>query len=79
MNDTIKPIEMLSVSEAAKRYGVATHALRQWTKPDGQLPCVRAGRKILIATQSIERFLLEGNNHSSPESSQTGNIRRLFG
>ena len=71
------PLTMLSIIEAAQKYGVAIHAIRQWTKPGGPLPCVRAGRKILIAAQNMEMFLLEGNKHLVPEPVQCGNIRRI--
>ncbi|MCL2362490.1 MAG: helix-turn-helix domain-containing protein [Defluviitaleaceae bacterium] len=30
--------KMLTVTEAAQKYGVAVWAIRQWTKPDGGLP-----------------------------------------
>ena len=69
---------MLSIAEAAQKYRVAVWAVRQWTKPGGGLPCVRTGRKILIAAQNMERFLLEGNNQAATEPLQHGKIRKIF-
>lgn len=73
-----EPLIMLTVNEVAQKYGVAVWAVRQWTKPGGGLPCVRTGRKILIATQNIERFLIAGNNHPPQETPQPGKIRKIF-
>ena len=72
-----EPLIMYTLAEAAKKYGVAVFALRRWTRPDGPLPCVKTGRKILVAAQNVERFLLEGNNQPEPEMISTGQIRRL--
>ena len=76
MNNGQKTLEVLTIKEASARYGPAVHAFRQWTKPGGPLPCVRTGRKILIAAQNIETFLKQGNNQPA-EPEAPGGIRRL--
>lgn len=46
----------LSVDEAAVRIGVSPFTVRTWLR-QRRIPFIRAGRRILIAPQEIERFL----------------------
>ena len=71
-------MKMYTIKEIPQAYpGVAEHAIRQWVNSE-QLPAVRSGRKILIAEQNLEKFLLEGNNNQSAPEPQPGQIRRLL-
>ena len=46
----------IGVKEAAARLGVSHWALRRWIKA-GLLRAVRLGRRVLIETAELERFL----------------------
>jgi len=72
----MKQPEMLTINEAAKKSGLATYALRRWVK-SGDLPTVSTGRKVLIAADNLQRFLLgELDAKSVPEVKSNG-IRQL--
>ena len=68
-------IEMLGVSEAARKYSLPVHALRRWVK-QGDIPACKTGRRFLICADNVERFLHTGNT-STPQA-ESGKIRKLY-
>lgn len=46
----------LSVVEAAVRIGVSPFTMRTWLR-QRRIPFIRAGRRILLSPEDIERFL----------------------
>ena len=72
-----EPLEMLTVSEAAQKYGVAVFAVRRWIKT-GDLPAVFTGKRALIADSNLQQFLLNGSKQPATEPLQHGKIRKIF-
>ena len=69
-------IRMLTIKEAAKEYGLAVHAVRQFVN-SGKLAAKKCGKKFLIASNNLEQFLLEGDNQPPPLEFWQGKIKRL--
>jgi excisionase family DNA binding protein len=74
---TGEPVKMLTIVEAAEKYGLAVHAVRCWVK-SGELPAVKCGKKYLIADMRLHEFLLIGNNQAKPEAAPQGRIRHIL-
>ena len=74
---THEPLVMLTIAEAAVKFGLAVHALRVWTR-SGELPAVCCGRKFLINENVLREFLTKGNNQQAAEQAASGKIRRLY-
>ena len=72
-----EPLVMLTVHEAAQKYGVAVFAVRRWIKA-GDLPAVFTGKRALIADSNLRQFLLDGNKQPTTEPLQQGKIRKIF-
>lgn len=53
--------KFVSVNVAAQQLGLPTAWLRAQAKA-GRIPCVRAGRRILINLESVEKALLAKTN-----------------
>ena len=67
---------MYTITEAAEKYGIAAHALRNWIKR-GELKSVRAGKKYLICDSVLCDFLISGSTTTPNEGMQSNAIRHL--
>jgi len=59
---------VMSVEAAAKALHISRNLAYQAAR-DGQLPCIRIGRRLLVPRRALEK-LLEVPNHSQAESSE---------
>lgn len=48
---------MLSVTEAAKRLGVASRTVYDLAAPAGPIPCHRIGRRIVFSEDDLEEYI----------------------
>ena len=70
------PIIMLCVKEIPTKYqGISEHAVRRWVT-SGELPSVKAGRKILIAEPVLTDFLL-GNIGKNQTEDHRPKIKKI--
>jgi excisionase family DNA binding protein len=56
--------ELLSVEDAAQRLEVSPFTLQRWCR-DGNLPCLKVGRRWRIRRSALEEFLRQGERHES--------------
>jgi excisionase family DNA binding protein len=64
MGEELKRVRMLTINEAAKRVpGLTRYRIRAMCI-NGELPCVRAGRKYLICEQVLVQYLTQPRTKS---------------
>ena len=68
-------LEMLGITEVARKFNIPVHALRRWIAT-GEIPACKTGRRFLICVANVEAFLRTGNNQPA-EPEAPGGIRRL--
>ena len=52
----IEPTSNWDIPTAAERIGVSKYTLRTWLR-QRRLPYIRAGRRVLLVPEDVERFL----------------------
>ena len=52
----VKPMQLLRISEVAKRLGVCVETVKSWGE-SGDLPVIRMGRRYYVQEQDLERAL----------------------
>jgi excisionase family DNA binding protein len=55
-----RPSEYIGVTEAARRSGTSTKTIRRWINT-GKLTPRRAGRKLLVQWEELDRLLQDGD------------------
>lgn len=71
-------IEMLSVKNAAEKYGLSCYAVRRWLL-SGTVKGVRVGRgKLLVNCDSLERYLSESYVNEPKTNNNSGGIRPVM-
>ncbi|MFT8890124.1 MAG: helix-turn-helix domain-containing protein [Ethanoligenens sp.] len=75
MGEEPRKVTMLTINEAARRVpGLTRYRIRAMCI-NGELPCVRAGRKYLICEQVLVQYLTQP--HTAPVAPQSEGIRKI--